>query len=1052
MANAFDPSLFNIDIIAISDQEVKYIREVTNPNIFEPSSNRFDKAGLFSTEIFGPVGSPARNTQLGYIDLKVKVLHPFVFQTLCTLNSKYEDILSGKKRAKLDRDKWDLVEDNSGETGYEFFMSVLPRIRFNDNGSNERKYKINFIKKYANEKFMSDKYLVLPAGLRDYRVDETGRPTEDEINTLYRRLLAVTALLKTIKVSKDNLYQVDPIRYKIQKSCNAIFDHFLQLLSPKSGFIQNKWSKRAIVNGTRNVLTPAPYKITKLNNVKMTSNHSVCGIYQYIKAIAPITMNRVKGMFINRFINPNSNTAFLVDPNTKKSTLANIKVNKRDEWLSMEGLNRIMNKMKQAELRFEPVTIDGYYLCMLYDNGESITLLYDTKDITPDMKPEWIRPITYIEMFYISIYEVKNKYPGFVTRYPVISLGGIFPCYIYVKTTYKARDVKVNIFGRTVDMDEYPILGEECMESTSMPNKNLSRSGADFDGDCCLGAVLCRFKKNWEQFHIMNNKKIKGHNMLTDKKQVIYKYGLLNLKEFPKGKLIKIKGNTEYYKVPKNIEILTIWNGETKWVKPESYSIHKNLNMLSVRTNRGNSVECSDDHSLVTVDENLNYVRSEAKKGMTVPKVNNIFNKLIDNKKTIYHIKSENVLFNLNKDFGYALGVVIGDGWVNKSERLNDVMVATTHNGTVDKLSEVFRLYGYKSKPYTISNEHYFDGHVCHSAKSTWAFKPFANICRKYIGLGAHNKHLPDFWLNTSIKFRWGLLSGLIDTDGTLIKISKVENNYAIKYCTVSERLAYEVIALANSLDMSAGLTIIQRPHKATKEYYISFRNRYSNLFKENLILFNKEKNKRLQLMRASIREQEMNITPHIPLKRLEELKNLLSKKEDTYMYSNVLDGIKKASFNNFGWWLQRYRFMETYKKYYNVLSKDNFWNKLYEMCLDENIEWEYIQSISKLEEVTEEYDLTTPPHCTFVLQNGIVVYDTVSLNVVYTEDAIKEINDLLNSNKYYLSPEGSIAYSADDDVISLVLKHMTDKPSNIDISKEERKEDISNLLDAVKE
>ena len=483
MANAFDPSLFNIDIIAISDQEVKYIREVTNPNIFEPSSNRFDKAGLFSTEIFGPVGSPARNTQLGYIDLKVKVLHPFVFQTLCTLNSKYEDILSGKKRAKLDRDKWDLVEDSSGETGYEFFMSVLPRIRFSDNGSNERKYKINFIKKYANEKFMSDKYLVLPAGLRDYRVDETGRPTEDEINTLYRRLLAVTALLKTIKVSKDNLYQVDPIRYKRQKSCNAIFDHFLQLLSPKSGFIQNKWSKRAIVNGTRNVLTPAPYKITKLNNVKMTSNHSVCGIYQYIKAIAPITMNRVKGMFINRFINPNSNTAFLVDPNTKKSTLANIKVNKRDEWLSMEGLNRIMNKMKQAELRFEPVTIDGYYLCMLYDNGESITLLYDTKDITPDMKPEWIRPITYIEMFYISIYEVKNKYPGFVTRYPVISLGGIFPCYIYVKTTYKARDVKVNIFGRTVDMDEYPILGEECMESTSMPNKNLSRSGADFDGD-----------------------------------------------------------------------------------------------------------------------------------------------------------------------------------------------------------------------------------------------------------------------------------------------------------------------------------------------------------------------------------------------------------------------------------------------------------------------------------------------------------------------------------------------------------------------------------------
>lgn len=483
MANKLDPSLFNIDIIAITDKDVKTIGEVSNPNIFEPSSNKFDKAGLFSTETFGQVGSPLRNTTLGYIDLKVKVLHPYVFQTLCTLNSKYEDIIAGKTKAKLDRDKWDLVEDKNGETGYTFFMSVLPRIRFSDNGSNERKYKINLIKKYAKEEYMSDKYLVLPAGLRDYRVDESGRPTEDEVNGLYRKLLAVTALLKTIRVSDANLYQVDPIRYKIQKSVNTIFDYFLQLLSPKSGFMQNKWSKRAIANGTRNVLTPAPYKITKLNNSKISTNHAVCGLYQYIKAIGPISMNRVKGMFINRFINPNSNTAVLVDPKTRQTTLANIKVNKRDEWLSMEGLNRTMNKMKQPELRFEPVEIDGYYLCMAYDDGRNITLLYNTKEITPDMKPEFIRPITYIEMFYISIYEIKNKYPGFITRYPVISLGGIFPCYIYVKTTYKARDVKVNLFGRNVEMDEYPILGEECMESVSMPNTHLARAGADFDGD-----------------------------------------------------------------------------------------------------------------------------------------------------------------------------------------------------------------------------------------------------------------------------------------------------------------------------------------------------------------------------------------------------------------------------------------------------------------------------------------------------------------------------------------------------------------------------------------
>lgn len=479
MAKQLDPSLFNIDIIALKDNDVKMLGEITNPNIFEASSSRFDRAGLFSTDIFGPVGSPIRNTTLGYIDLKLNVLHPFVFDSLCSLNSKYEDIISGKIRAKLDRDKWDLVEDKNGETGYSFFMSVLPRIRFNDNGSDQRKHKINLVKKYATEEYMSNKFLVLPAGLRDYRVDETGKPVEDEVNNLYRKVLATTSLLKTIKIQESNLYQLDPIRYKLQKSVNAVFEHFLNLLNGKYSFIQDRWAKRAITNGTRNVLTPVPYKITKLDKNKITTNHSVCGIYQYIKAIAPIAMNRVKGVFINKFLSPNSTAATLVDPKTMKTTLVNIKINKRDEWLSMEGLNRTMNKMKQPDLRFEPVEIDGYYLQLLYDNGRDVILFNDTRDIPDNLEKGFIRPITYIELFYIAIYDIKDKYPGFLTRYPVINLGGTYPCWIYVKTTFKARTVNITYNGQKKEMEEYPILGEECMESVSASTQHIKALGGD---------------------------------------------------------------------------------------------------------------------------------------------------------------------------------------------------------------------------------------------------------------------------------------------------------------------------------------------------------------------------------------------------------------------------------------------------------------------------------------------------------------------------------------------------------------------------------------------
>lgn len=1031
-SNTLDQSLFNIDIIAITDQDVKYLGEIINPNIFEASSNRFDKAGLFSTEIFGPVGSPARNTTLGYINLKVKVLHPYVFQTLCTLNSKYEDIIAGKKRAKLDRDKWDLVEDNSGETGYEFFMSVLPRIRFNDNGSNERKHKINLIKKYANEKYMSDKYLVLPAGLRDYRVDESGRPVEDEVNGLYRKLLAVTALLKTIKVSNDNLYQVDPIRYKIQKSINSIFDYFLQLLGPKSGFIQNKWSKRAIVNGTRNVLTPAPYKITKLNNAKISTNHSVCGLYQYIKAIAPIAMNRVKGMFINRFLNPNSSTAMLVDPNTRKTSLVNIKVNKRDEWLSMEGLNRTMNKMKQADLRFEPVMIDGYYLQMVYDDGQNIVLLNDTKEINSNMKPEWIRPLTYIEMFYIAIFEVKNKYPGFITRYPVISLGGIFPCKVYVKTTYKARDVKVVLNGREIEMDEYPILGEKCMESTSMPTTHLQRSGADFDGDSCLGHVYCRTIIKKLQKSSFNKKNKKGDEMAIKNKLLRYNYGLIDLEKFPRGKLIKSERNKDFYEVPEGIEVLTSWNGETKWVKPESYSVHKNLKMLRVKTSRGNTIECSNDHSLVTMDDNLNYTRAPAKVGMCIPKLNHAIDNYMDPSNYKRSINIDGIRINLNKDMGYLFGVMIGDGWVNREHKLNDIMVANISLELIDKVTSIFKEYGYTKQPYSLANTHKFEGFECNSRKTTWNFKEFAKLFRKTIGLGAENKHLPSWWRNTSNNFRWGLLSGLVDTDGG---VNVINRGNRITFYTCSKQLAYEVVALINSLGGNCGLTIHKRKYKIILEYTLYTSADFNQSLKNNLELYvpiKKEKVNELLYI-----PNNMEVTPNISINKLKELYSKVYKISSSLTKGRIDQALRLARTYKVGGYFRKPQLLEVLNECWDTIKNDPYWIKLRSILEDENISWEVITDVFKLPEVTEAYDLTTPPYCTFVLQNGIIVYDTVSLNIVYTEDAIKEINELLNSNKYYLSPEGSIAYSADDDVIGLILKHMTDKPSGVDISKE---------------
>lgn len=477
---------FNIELLILTKENSKYMKEVTSTNIFVPSSTEFDPKGLFSTEIFNAIGSTERNQTFGYIDLHIDVLHPFVFQQLISLKAFYKDIVYGTKYAIFDKKEKDFVLSNinDGHTGFTFFMSHIMDIKLDDNDSLQRKYKIDLINLYNNEKTFSNRWLVLPAGLRDYSVDEAGKPSEDEVNDIYRKLLNATALLKNIKVKKDEEHLIDNIKLKIQVTLGELYQYFRSLLDGKNKFIQGKWSKRAIVNGTRNVLTPIVANFNRLdnpNNIQPTD--TVLGLHQYARCIAPITMNKLHTKFIARILNPNTTSANLVNPKTMKTELKEVSVKKRDEWLSLEGLDNVLNLLGNEELIARPVIIDEWYLLLIYDDGKNIELIFDTNTMSEGLDSKYTRPITYAELIYLSIYDIRDKYPGFVTRYPVAGLGGVYPSTIYVKTTTKGRVVKLKAHGIESEVIEYPILKENFVRGMSVNNMNLQRLGADFDGD-----------------------------------------------------------------------------------------------------------------------------------------------------------------------------------------------------------------------------------------------------------------------------------------------------------------------------------------------------------------------------------------------------------------------------------------------------------------------------------------------------------------------------------------------------------------------------------------
>jgi len=509
----FDKSVktpFNIDLLILDKQTINRLKPVTKTNIFISKTQNFEPDGLYSTSIFGQVGSEARNATFAYVDLHVNVFHPLLFQQVTTLRSFYKDVLMGKKYAKFDNTTKDLVPAtiDDGETGYTFFINTLPKIKMDSNGSDQRFFKIKLLELYKDDKGMLNKWLVLPAGMRDYSVDESGKASEDEVNDIYKKLIATTNILNSIKITPSNESTVDGIKVKIQLLVNEIYEHFTKLLEGKNKFILGKFAKRAVVNGTRNVITPAISNVTHMDQEnKMTVDDTIVGLYQFTRGIAPIAMNKIHTTFINKFLSQDTTTGKLVDMKTLKTKLVNVAVKKRDEWTTLEGLDETIGKLQQEELRHLPIIIDGNYLCLVHDRNNVITVITDTNNIPDTFEAKYIRPITYYEMLYISIYDIRNKYPAFLTRYPVAGLGGVYPCTLYIRTTENPRTVKVIFNGKETTMYEFPKLSQPTVSSMSPSPSHIERLEADYDGDTVSLNIVYKDDSIKEIQSMLNSKK-----------------------------------------------------------------------------------------------------------------------------------------------------------------------------------------------------------------------------------------------------------------------------------------------------------------------------------------------------------------------------------------------------------------------------------------------------------------------------------------------------------------------------------------------------------------
>ena len=167
---------FNIFLLLPTLKDFSEVRPVKTLDIFEGGTNDFHPDGLFSTEIFGKVGDPNRSARYSYIDFKIPVFHPILYDVLGKLKRLYTEIITGKTFAVWDDEVKDFVKSNQldGRTGFHFLETHWKKIQFHKNNSDSRNDNIDLITRFK-ENAMCSVLVVMPAGLRDYEIKANGQ-------------------------------------------------------------------------------------------------------------------------------------------------------------------------------------------------------------------------------------------------------------------------------------------------------------------------------------------------------------------------------------------------------------------------------------------------------------------------------------------------------------------------------------------------------------------------------------------------------------------------------------------------------------------------------------------------------------------------------------------------------------------------------------------------------------------------------------------------------------------------------------------------------------
>lgn len=398
------------------------VKEITNPIFFirdgVPTSD-----GLLSNEIFG-ITKEERANIWGYIDLQGTYLHPLIYKIWGRMDRSIKNIVQGLKGYKIDSNGY-IVEDlENGETGLDFLVKNISKIKIKPTESRERQNNIDFIMKNKNRIFIK-KMLVQPPFYRDV-LSGKGKVEVGQLNKYYSSLLIFA---RSLKETQDMGFSLgDATKGRIQEVLLSIYKCVTGTsnvpedgtgLSGKTGIIRNAGLSKTVDYGTRLILSAPELKVETMDDLMVDLDHCALPLSSAVINFKPFVIFQVKRFFDNEFGGGTANSVII---NGKRvfATVKDPQLTFSDENIEIQLKKFVYSFSGRLEHVQVPIIIDG--------KEKMGSLMFKGRHITPEQYERGElegesslidRPLTWCDIFFMAVNEAVRDKCVLVTRYPI---------------------------------------------------------------------------------------------------------------------------------------------------------------------------------------------------------------------------------------------------------------------------------------------------------------------------------------------------------------------------------------------------------------------------------------------------------------------------------------------------------------------------------------------------------------------------------------------------------------------------------------------------------